>query len=337
MSVYAEGEATETPNNAFERTVRHRGPRLAVAQRSWPASLLSKLAAIAVVLLCSSAEGQTLYAVSFRTHSDPSYKGVEGNLYRVDPATSVTTLVAPLRLDGRESIGLDGLAVHPKTGEFFGVTAATTGPVPRSLVRLDPATGTVSLIGNLGIYGSDISFDAEGTLYIWLPETSQVGRVDLKTGTVTAVGAPRSATATQGGIKVTSRSIALIAASSGTGTLDRIDLRTGAITAGVRLKGARYPELITGLTESPNGTLLGVNTNAGTPALADLVTIDLGTGQVTTIGPLPNDTNAIAFGPAVESERSWDLDRWRALLFPVLILSVIGLFVAFSRDKLPRR
>jgi hypothetical protein len=26
------------PNNAFERTARHRGPRLAAAQRWWPAA-----------------------------------------------------------------------------------------------------------------------------------------------------------------------------------------------------------------------------------------------------------------------------------------------------------
>ena len=30
------------PNNAFERTVRHRGPRLAAAQRWWPAAQLGR-------------------------------------------------------------------------------------------------------------------------------------------------------------------------------------------------------------------------------------------------------------------------------------------------------
>jgi hypothetical protein len=29
-----------TPNNAFERTVEHRGPRLAAAQRWWSAALV---------------------------------------------------------------------------------------------------------------------------------------------------------------------------------------------------------------------------------------------------------------------------------------------------------
>ena len=31
-------------NNAFERTVRHRGPRLAAAQSSWPAAQLGRYA-----------------------------------------------------------------------------------------------------------------------------------------------------------------------------------------------------------------------------------------------------------------------------------------------------
>jgi hypothetical protein len=31
-----------TPNNAFERTVRQRGPRLAAAQPSWPAAQLNR-------------------------------------------------------------------------------------------------------------------------------------------------------------------------------------------------------------------------------------------------------------------------------------------------------
>jgi DNA-binding beta-propeller fold protein YncE len=301
------------------------------------ASLFSKIAAIAVVSLCSSAWAQTLYAVSVRTYSDPSYKGIEGNLYRVDPATAVTTLVAPLRLDGRDSIGLDGLAIHPKSGEFFGTTAPTIGPIPHSLVRLDPEKGTVSLIGNLGVSGSDISFDAEGTLFMWLPATSQIARVDLKTGAVRAVGTPRPATAANGGLEVTSSGVALVAASGGKGTLDSIDLTTGAVVASVPLKGARYPELIAGLAKSPDGTLLGVNTNGGTPAFADLVEIDRRTGQVTTIGPLPNDTDAIAFGPVVEGERSWDLARWRSLLLAVATVSAIGIAIVVSVGKLRRR
>jgi hypothetical protein len=42
MSVHAEGEAMETPDNTFERTVRHRRPRLAAARWWWPAAQLGR-------------------------------------------------------------------------------------------------------------------------------------------------------------------------------------------------------------------------------------------------------------------------------------------------------
>jgi sugar lactone lactonase YvrE len=296
------------------------------------ASLVKTIAALAVAALCSSATAQTLYAVSVRTYSDPSYEGVEGNLYRVDPATAVTTLVAPLRLRGGESVGLDGLAIHPKSREFLGITTRAATVIPHSLVRLDPQSGTVSVVGNLVISGSDISFDSEGTLFIWLPQTSQVGRIDLTTGTVTALGTPRPATASKGGFAVIQDGRALVAASGGKGTLDTIDIKTGAVTASVALTGARYPELIAGLAESQDGTLLAVNTNGGAPARADLVRIDRRSGRITTIGALPNDTDAITFGPAAQAESGWDLDRWRAVLLVVLALFAIG-FLAFAAIK----
>ena len=249
----------------------------------------------------------------------------------------MTTLVAPLRLDGRESIGLDGLAIHRRTGEFFGVTAPTTGLAPHSLVRLDPETGNVSLVGDLGVAASDISFDTEGTLFIWLPRTRQVGKVDLKSATIAALGTPSAAAAPQGGIEVVSNDLALVAASTASGTLDSFDLKTGALVGSVRLKGARYPELIAGLAESPDGTLFGVNANGGVPSLADLVKIDRRTGQITVVGPLPNDTDAIAFGPAGKPEKSWDLDRLRALLYPGLIVVALGLAIAVGYGTLRRR
>lgn len=294
--------------------------------------LVGKLALIAMTA-SGCAWAQTLYAVSVRVFSDPSYHGLEGNLYRVDPASAVATLVAPLRLDGRQSVGLDGLAIHPKTGKFFGVTAAATGPIPHSFVRLDPANGAVSFIGDLGAYGSDLAFDSEGTLFIWLPKTAQLGRVDLDTGKVTPIGAPRPTPSAIGGIEVLSSGRALVAATGGKGTLDSVDLKTGAISRGVQLSGARYPELVAGLAQSPDGVLLGVNTNGGSPALADLVRIDRSTGRITFIGPLPNDTDAIAFGPRVATRADWDLDHWRALIFPVLGVALVGVAILLARGR----
>src|SRR5258708_38726324 len=236
------------------------------AKAAW--SRIFAALAIATASACFPAAAQTLYAVSVRTYSDPSYRGVEGNLYRVDPTTGAATLIAPLRLDGRDSIGLDGLAIHPRSGEFFGITAPTGTAIPRSLVRLDPASGNATPIGNLRTGASDIAFDNDGALFAWLPGTSQLAKVDLKTGAMTTLGAPRQAAAAKGGFTVTARGVALIAASGANGSLDTVDLGSGAVISSVPLHGPRYPELINGLAGSPQGTLYGVNTNAGAPAPA---------------------------------------------------------------------
>ncbi|HEY2629293.1 MAG TPA: hypothetical protein VGI57_09195, partial [Usitatibacter sp.] len=113
----------------------------------------------------ASTAAQVLYAVSVRTYADPGYHGVEGNLYVVDPETASTTLIAPLMVQGKTPIGLRGLAIHPKTGTFYGITSPNASSIPRSLVTIDPITGSVTLVGDLGYGASDIEFDPEGTLY----------------------------------------------------------------------------------------------------------------------------------------------------------------------------
>src|SRR5476649_332909 len=151
-----------------------------------PSLLLASVACTA--LLCTTAAAQTLYAVSMRTYSDPSYKGVEGNLYVVATDTGVTRLVASLTVGGKTPVGLDGLAIHPKTGVFYGITAATSAAIPRSLVTIDSKTGYVTRIGDLGHVGSDIEFDPDGTLYMWVPATFQMSTVNIDTGLATPRG-----------------------------------------------------------------------------------------------------------------------------------------------------
>ena len=279
------------------------------------------------------AENDTLYAVSIRTYSDPAYTGIEGNIYRVDPSSASTTLVAPIRLDGKTNIGLDGLAIHPATGVWYGITAPSAAVSPHSLVQVDPATGNATLVGNLGFPGSDISFGKDNTLYVWLAETRQIGRINLDAGTVTPLGKTGPPGAAKGGLLVVSQNHALVAASGAKGTLDLIDLTTGAVTKGPELKGARYPAFINSMALSRKGVLYGVNTDGGTPALADLVSIDRHTGQITVLGPLPNDTDAIDFGPSAGDSRSWGLEEWRMIAFGVLILAVLIVLVTLGRSR----
>jgi hypothetical protein len=280
-------------------------------------------------MLCLTASAETLYASSMRTYADPLYKGVEGNLYVVATDTAVTRLVASLTLGGKAPISLDGLAIHPRTGIFYGITPATSGAIPHSLVTIDPRSGVVTRIGDLGFGGSDVEFDPDGNLYMWMPATFQMASVDLDTGAATPHGRPFAQGAVKGGIAMIGGGRALVAATGGKGTLDSIDLATGAITPGPNLVGAPFPELINGLTFSPRGVIYGINTNGALPPLANLISIDARTGKVTSIGPLPNDTDALSFGPDLTESKDTltKVLEWR---FPVLVgLFLLALVVVF--------
>ena len=304
--------------------------RIRVAMRR----ILQVLApALAVAFFAAGAAAQTLYASSVRTYSDPSYKGVEGNIYTVDPDTAGTQLVTSINY-GKTPIGLDGLAIHPKTGVFYGITSATAAVIPHSLVIVDPATGAATLVGDLGDVGSDITFDNDGTLYVWLPNTRQMGKIDLDSGRVTARGHAIERGASKGAFTVIGGGKAYLAATGGAGTLDTLDVQTGTITTGPALTGAPFPDLITGLAYSPHGTLFGINTNFGRSTQANLIMIDPATGKVTNVGALPNDTDAITWGPATQQRDLFsNIMEWRFPVLVALFLFAMGVLFFAMRTK----
>jgi sugar lactone lactonase YvrE len=285
-----------------------------------------RLVLAALASLCAAtAAAQSLYASSMRTYSDPGYHGVEGNLYLVDLETAATRLVTSFNVGGRTPVGLDGLAIHPRTGVFYGITAPSSVVIPKSLVMVDPANGNVTLVGDLGLVASDIEFAPDGTLYAWLPETRQIGTIDIDTGRVTARGKPVERGASKGGFTLIGPDKAYVATTGGAGTLDVVDIRTGDLVTGPQLNGAPFPDLINGLALQ-HGILYAINTNFGRSTQANLVTIDPQTGKVTNVGALPNDTDAIAFGPATTPK-----DMTASIMelrFPILIgLGIFALVV----------
>jgi len=286
-------------------------------------------AAIAVLSI-SSAMAETLYAVSVRTFSDPGYHGVEGNLYVVDPETAATRLVAPLMVSGKTPIGLAALAIHPRTEVFYGITAANASSIPRSLVTVDPATGNVTAVGDLGYGVSDLEFDSEGTLFAWVPETQQLGTVNLDNGQVTLRGRPLERSVLKGGFTFSGEGRALVASTGGTGTLDTVDLTTGLISKGPTLSGAPFADAIGALTFSAKGELFGINSNLGRSTQANLISIDPHTGKVTDLGALPNETSSLAFGNAVEHKSMGaSLLEWRVpVLVSLFIFALIVIFLA---------
>jgi len=259
------------------------------------ARFLQALIAAAALLAAGTAHAQTLYAASLRSFANAGSQIVVGNLFTINMANTQATLVAPIRLEGNTAVGITGLAVHPATGIFYGITSGLSPDFPHSLVKLDPETGDASLIGRLSLAGSDIAFDSSGNLFIWIQATRQIGQVNLGNGTVTPIGQAGPPT-TAGGLAIDPKdNHAFITPLGATGTLDTVDLKTGTITTGPTLTGAPFPAAINAMTFTPSGLLIAVNSNAGVPQSTFLVSINTASGAVSPMGTLPDDTDAITF------------------------------------------
>ena len=310
--------------------------RLRTLSRFSTAVMAAAVVAMSAMSHGSPAAAQTLYTATTRGYMSPS--GVVGRLYVVDPDTAGAKLVGPLRLgDGGAYVGANGLAVHPRTRILYGITAGVTPGIRPSLIKIDPRTAEVTLVGVLGHSASDICFDSSGKLFIWLTDLDQLGTVDLASGAATPVGSASIPGATGGGLAIDKRGIAHLTTSTAVGTLDTVDMRTGARTMGPVLSGAPYLSAIHSLTFSPSGVLYAVNTNLAVPAKAALVIIDPTSGVVALVGALPEDSNGLAFSPDAvaigeDSKPTWRTDA--AIVVAVLIgVVVVAVMVLRKRDR----
>ncbi|HET9653137.1 MAG TPA: hypothetical protein VFP36_13140 [Usitatibacter sp.] len=275
--------------------------------------------------------GETLYAATVRTGSGGT-ESITGSLYLVNLGSGSATFIAPIRMNGNTPLGITGMAAHPSTGVMYGITSPLSGAHPQSLVTLEPNTGNATLVGDLRFPGSDIAFNKAGILFTWLPGSSQLGIVNLKTGAVTPIGNAGPA-GTIAGLAIDDRGAAYITPSGAGGTLDTVDIATGAIRRGPQLAGAPFASAINSMTFTPAGLLLAVNSNAGSPAATRLVTINTATGAVSSIGTLPDDTDALAF---VSSQfRSEPLITGQTLA--LLVLGVIALILGLIGWAVGRR
>ena len=289
---------------------------------SWRGRMGRLLAAAALVMPCTSI-ADTLYAASVRSGAPGTNDAISGSLYTVNLGSGSATFVAPLRLNGHAPIGITGLSAHPQTGVLYGITSPLSPSNPQSLVTVDPNNGNATLVGELRFPGSDISFNRAGILFTWLPATSQLGIVNLSNGAVTPIGNP-GAGGSIAGLAIDQGGNAFITPSGAAGTLDTVDIASGTMKKGPPLTGAPFPSAINSMTFTPSGLLLAVNSNAGSPASTRLVTINTATGAVSSIGTLPDDTDALAF---VASQRTEPIMSGQTLALVVLgvIALVLGL------------
>ena len=251
-------------------------------------------AVAAFALLAGSVSAETVYVATLRDRG-PDSAIVGGGLYTVDLNKGGARLVAPLRIGGAVPIGLTGLSVHPRTGVLYGITGGIAATLPKSLVTVDPENGNATLVGSLGIAGSEIRFDRKGTLYVWLSDLNKLGTIDVGTGAATPLDFPAYPQTLGGGIAADAEGMVYISANSSAGSLDVYNPATKQLTTGPAITGAPFVSSINSMAFSSAGDLYAVNSNLGTPAKSRLIRIDPRTGHAIEVGVLPDDVDPIAF------------------------------------------
>jgi hypothetical protein len=138
--------------------------------------------ALTALWCAPGATAQTLYSVASR----------DANLRTIDPTTAQTISSTPMTLAGQTINGATGLAVHPTTGQLF-VVLNVQGVSNRVLGTVDPATGVVTQIGNMGDFFAGIAFSCAGVLYGVTGDGGNVPEsffsINQTTGAATLIGA----------------------------------------------------------------------------------------------------------------------------------------------------
>ena len=294
------------------------------------------IAGLMMVLCAALAHGEPparLYGTSIRMHFDDGAPRMECNLYQIDPANGQARILGRVQLRGL-AVAIVSLAIHPQTDEIFGVTTATSPAAPRSLVLVDKTSGAATRIAPLAQDVSDIGFANDGTLYGWVPEAARLASIDPRTGAIALLEPSGISGVMGGGMAIDDDDKGVIAATSATGTLDRIDIRTGHVSRGATLQDAPFPAAITNLTFSPEGKLFAVKSNLGSPASTTLVRIDPASGRVEPVGRLPDDSHALIFVPQVVAKGgAGDAQKWIVALVGLAVVVGAGVVLVARRRR----
>lgn len=283
------------------------------------------------------AAAETLYVATLRDSSNATAETQGGALFTVDPHTAAHTMVAPLRIGGVTPVGLTGLAIHPRTGVFYGITAGSSANIPRSLVTIDPANGNVTLVGSLGHNGADMRFDAKGVLYAWLYDENCLAIVDLGTGAATPLKEPCYPQTLGGGIAFDKSNRLYVSVSTSAGTLDSWSPGDDKVSVGPTISGAPFVSAVNSMAFAADGALYAVNSNLGAPAKTRLVRIDPATGRVVDVGALPADVDPLAFAPTRPQNGTHHVDlSWGWLGAAALLLFATGFAAGNLAGRLRR-
>ena len=126
------------------------------------------------------------------------------------------------------------------TGVLYGITSALSPQQP-ALARdaSTPTPATRRSWGTSDLVGSDIAFDATGTLYVWLHGTRQLGMVDTSTAARSRRSASRARRARRPASRSTRTDMVYVTLEGASGTLDKVDTPRARCTLGPPLTGPR--------------------------------------------------------------------------------------------------
>ncbi|HME71252.1 MAG TPA: PEP-CTERM sorting domain-containing protein [Myxococcota bacterium] len=212
-------------------------------------------------------------------------------LYSVNPATGSTS--------NPRSTGLSdvaGIAFSPD-GTLFGLTTFKSQPsVPNALYKIDPTTGTSTLVGVTGLQGifeGDLAFDPiTGNLYgvQSVPSLGSRARdlfeLNTSTGQATVIGSVRTAGGDLSAMAF-DNSGDLFIVDTTSATLLRVDKSTAAIIGSVDLSVHSLGELAGMAFDPQTGTAYfgnGIVVN-GTSTSGSLYTLNTSTGALIFLGP----------------------------------------------------
>ena len=221
------------------------------------------------------------------------------NLYIVNSSNGqVLKTVGPI------GFAVTGLAIDPTTGTLYGSTAQrNTAPNPGSLITINRTTGAGTLVGDARPDNesvADITFTPDGTLYGWLEDnTDDLVTLNKATGAATVVG--DSGLSTYGsGIASNASGTLYFAGEGEQGQLFTVDRNTGAATPVATLNGPDGDPGISALAFDSVGTLFGSRLPSNSTVNgfgSDLLTINIGSGAITSLGKSVDRLDAIAFVP----------------------------------------
>lgn len=245
-------------------------------------------------LTCLIAAGM-LAVSALPAQAATAYGEAFDTLYRIDLDARTAT-----------SIGSAGRYANTLIGNISGLTTLSDGSQYalagglKLFLRIDPATGTSTVISPLSLAGQGsgqfdaldlgMTADCDDTLWIASGTLKQVWKIDRQTGATTLVG-PTGGKTISG--LVARDDVLYGTGSQGDHTFYRIDKASGAATA-IGEFGAAAPSWLNSVSMGfdAEGTLWAVLNyvppvgGANTPDWSDLATIDPDTGEMTNLGPI---------------------------------------------------